>query len=46
MGLDRLIQALSALDQPKDYTSESKMQAAPRPPSGVMRPVEPSGRAF
>ena len=46
MGLDRLIQALSALDQPKDYTSESKIQSAPRPPSGVHRPVEPSGRAF
>ncbi len=45
-GLDRLLQALSALDQPKDYASESKMQSAPRPPSGVHRPVEPSGRAF
>ena len=42
----RTLQALSALDQPKDYTSESKLQAAPRPPSGVHRPVEPSGRAF
>ena len=47
MGLDRLVQALGALDQPKDYSSDSKIQAAPRPPSGsIPRAVEPSGRAF
>ncbi|GAC1352502.1 MAG: hypothetical protein NVS3B20_11340 [Polyangiales bacterium] len=46
MGLDRLVQALSALDQPKDYQSESKVQAAPQRPSGGIRVVEPSGRAF
>ena len=47
MGLEKLIAALGTLDTPKDYVSESKMQAAPqRPPSGVHRTVEPSGRAF
>jgi len=48
LGLDKLVQALGALDQPKDFASESKMQAAPpKPPAGsVPRPVEPSGRAF
>jgi hypothetical protein len=47
MGLDKLVAALGALDMPKDYLSEGKMQAAPvRPPSGVHRAVEPSGRAF
>ena len=47
MGLERLIQALGALDQPKDSSSESKMQAAPpRPPGANPRAVEPSGRAF
>jgi hypothetical protein len=47
LGLDKLVQALGALDQPKDFVSESKLQAAPKPPGGgTPRPVEPSGRAF
>jgi hypothetical protein len=48
LGLDKLVQALGALDQPKDFVSESKLQAAPKPPGGGSppRPVEPSGRAF
>ncbi len=45
LGLDRLVQALGALDQPKDYQSESKVQVAPpQRPSSSMRIVEPSGR--
>jgi hypothetical protein len=47
LGLDKLVAALGALDQPKDYQSESKMQVAPpQRPSSSMRIVEPSGRAF
>ena len=47
LGLDRLVAALGALDQPKDYVSESKIQSAPKPPAGSQhKPVEPSGRAF
>jgi hypothetical protein len=47
LGLERLVAALGALDQPRDYVSESKVQVAPpQRPSSTMRIVEPSGRAF